>query len=149
MEFCSWTFLPSSPAPTLFIPTSTSTAAAMHITQTTHCGPISATIPFSCTAAYVLALALALALALTHTHSHKPHSRTRTVTDFSNARRPRYPFRPTGFGAWVVNASRPILVHGTAKAGKMVIGEAEIKVVGAGGQQGTCFDSFLKDKIGT
>jgi hypothetical protein len=39
-----------------------------------------------------------------------------------------YPFRPTGFGAWVANASRPILIHGTAKAGKMVIGEAEIKV---------------------
>jgi hypothetical protein len=26
-----------------------------------------------------------------------------------------YPFRETGFGAWVVNASRPIMIHGTAK----------------------------------
>eukprot|EP00037_Helgoeca_nana_P030268 m.372486 g.372486 ORF g.372486 m.372486 type:complete len:591 (+) comp28148_c0_seq3:361-2133(+) len=61
-----------------------------------------------------------------------------------------YPFRETGFGAWVVNASRPIMIHGTAKAGKMIIGEAEIKVSGgAGGKSGTCYDSFLKNKIGT
>eukprot|EP00041_Stephanoeca_diplocostata_P006416 m.84305 g.84305 ORF g.84305 m.84305 type:complete len:601 (+) comp16351_c0_seq41:497-2299(+) len=60
-----------------------------------------------------------------------------------------YPFRETGFGAWIVNHSRPILVHGTAKAGKMIIGEAEIRVYGAGGRQGTCFDSFLHNMIGT
>eukprot|EP00040_Diaphanoeca_grandis_P014763 m.74992 g.74992 ORF g.74992 m.74992 type:complete len:587 (-) comp24724_c0_seq2:165-1925(-) len=69
-----------------------------------------------------------------------------------------YPFRERGFGAWIVNHSRPIIIHGTAKAGKMIIGEAEIKIdpiTGAGGTKaggnkfGTCFDSFLKDKIGT
>eukprot|EP00038_Savillea_parva_P023365 m.40558 g.40558 ORF g.40558 m.40558 type:complete len:607 (-) comp5998_c0_seq1:4148-5968(-) len=60
-----------------------------------------------------------------------------------------YPFRPTGFGEWVLNASRPIIVHGTAKAGKMIIGEAEIRIVGAGGKAGTCFDSFLHNMIGT
>jgi hypothetical protein len=32
----------------------------------------------------------------------------------------------------------------------MIIGEAEIKVSGgAGGKSGTCYDSFLKNKIGT
>merc|ERR1712100_653590 len=63
-----------------------------------------------------------------------------------------YPFRDTGFGPWILNHSRPILVHGTAKAGKMVIGEAEIMIdpsSGAGGKKGTCYDSFLKNKIGT
>ena len=60
-----------------------------------------------------------------------------------------YPFRSKGFGHWVMNASRPIILHGTAKAGKMIIGEHEIKVAGAGGKKGTCFDTFLGNKIGT
>ena len=60
-----------------------------------------------------------------------------------------YPFRSKGFGHWVMNASRPIIIHGTAKAGKMIIGEHEIKVAGAGGKKGTCFDTFLGNKIGT
>ena len=44
-------------------------------------------------------------------------------------------YRSKGFGPWIVNYSRPIIVHGLAKAGKMIKGEHEIKVVGAGGKK--------------
>lgn len=41
-----------------------------------------------------------------------------------------YPYNPHGFGDWITEHARPIIVHGTAKPGKMIMGEAELRVRG-------------------
>lgn len=43
-----------------------------------------------------------------------------------------FPFNPHGFGDHVNKFSRPIIVHGTAKSGKMIKGEAELRLVQTG-----------------
>ena len=64
-----------------------------------------------------------------------------------------FPYNPQGFGEHITKNSRPIIIHGTAKPGKMVKGEAELKVEPVGeldGKKGQCFDvAVLKDQIGT
>lgn len=64
-----------------------------------------------------------------------------------------FPFNPHGFGEHVTKKARPIIIHGTAKPGKMVKGEAELKIEPVGeleGKNGQCFDvAVLKDLIGT
>mmetsp|Transcript_6635 Transcript_6635/g.17074 ORF Transcript_6635/g.17074 Transcript_6635/m.17074 type:complete len:653 (-) Transcript_6635:296-2254(-) len=58
-----------------------------------------------------------------------------------------YPYNAHGFGDWITNHSRPIIVHGTAKPGKMIKGEAEFKVRGTS----QCLDLGAapgKDQIG-
>jgi hypothetical protein len=45
-----------------------------------------------------------------------------------NTRRYLYPYNPNGFGDWITEHIRPIIVHGTAKPGKMIMGEAELRV---------------------
>lgn len=58
-----------------------------------------------------------------------------------------YPYNSVGFGKWVVEYNRPIIVHGTAKPGKMIKGEAEFRVHGTK----FCLDvgaAPAKDQIG-
>ena len=56
-----------------------------------------------------------------------------------------YPYNAQGFGDHIKLSARPIIVHGTKKAGKMIKGEAEIRLA----DSTICFDNFIKDKIGT
>eukprot|EP00040_Diaphanoeca_grandis_P032287 m.195372 g.195372 ORF g.195372 m.195372 type:complete len:517 (+) comp32566_c0_seq1:789-2339(+) len=56
-----------------------------------------------------------------------------------------YPYNDHGFGDHIRKQARPIVVHGTAKPGKMIKGEVEIRLHGTT----ICFDNFLKEQIGT
>ena len=57
-----------------------------------------------------------------------------------------YPYNAHGFGDHIKVSARPIIVHGTKKAGKMIKGEAEIRLA----DSSICFDvNVNKDKIGT
>ena len=63
-----------------------------------------------------------------------------------------YPFNPSGFGAYLTNHSRPIIVHGSAKFGKMLKGEVILRLQAkhVGGDNGICFDGGMyADKVGT
>ena len=64
-----------------------------------------------------------------------------------------FPFNPHGFGEHIVNRSRPIIVHGTAKFGKLIKGEMELSILPSGellGKHLECLDvGTLKGMIGT
>eukprot|EP00039_Didymoeca_costata_P023985 m.348979 g.348979 ORF g.348979 m.348979 type:complete len:338 (-) comp39714_c0_seq1:36-1049(-) len=64
-----------------------------------------------------------------------------------------YPYNPQGFGDHISKHSHPIIVHGTAKPGKMIKDETEFSIVPTGDlvmKPLQCFDvAVTKGKVGT
>jgi hypothetical protein len=65
-----------------------------------------------------------------------------------------FPFNPHGFGEHIMNHSRPIIMHGTAKFGKLVKGEMELSIIPTGELEGKahleCVDGgVLAGKLAT